>query len=191
VIPRQDKPPPTTPPLATVLAITGLFVGLPAIERRDARSVPAPLSASALTPLSNSILPPQLTNEHDGIFPKVRLEIEGGPTLRGSDFYRSIPYCRARGGRNKAQGGEIAISLAGALFPAPRCGPSTPAGVWGRPLIETARPWGIQRIERTQERSVGSEEVHRQGIELLCCKSMVAAVRRLLDATPRRPSGRQ
>ena len=48
--------------------------------------------------------------------------------------------------------------------------------------METARPGGIQRIERTQERSVGSEEVHRQGIriELLCCKSMVAAVRRLL-----------
>ena len=48
--------------------------------------------------------------------------------------------------------------------------------------METARPRGIQRIERTQERSVGSEEVHRQGIriELLCCKSMVAAVRRLL-----------
>ena len=46
--------------------------------------------------------------------------------------------------------------------------------------METARPRGIQRIERTQERSVGSEEVHRQGIELLCCESMVAAVRRLL-----------
>ena len=27
---------------------------------------------------------------------------------------------------------------------------------------------------------MGSEEVHKQGIELLCCESMVAAVRRLL-----------
>ena len=45
--------------------------------------------------------------------------------------------------------------------------------------METVRPRAceIQRIRKP--RSMGSEAVHRQGIEL-CCESMVAAVRRLL-----------
>ena len=41
-------------------------------------------------------------------------------------------------------------------------------------------PPGMRNPTHTQERSMGSEEVHRQGIELLCCESMVAAARRLL-----------